>query len=269
MRYDRRRGIEADTPIAARLAAGQRILSLGIRFSRTPDIARMASGAGYDLIWIDLEHSGIAIDAASQIAATAHDLGLGAWVRVPEREYGAIGRLLDGGATGIIGPKIETEAEARLLADACRFPPAGQRSMLARLPQTGFVRDPVDRLVTEANRSVIVQALIESPRGIDHAEAIAAVEGIDVVAVGTNDLTAAMGCPGRVRDPAVMQACAHVAAAARRHGKIPIIGGVADDAHFLALLEMGFAPFVFAGIDTDLVADGLVQRAEHWRGTLA
>ncbi|WEK02318.1 MAG: aldolase/citrate lyase family protein [Candidatus Sphingomonas phytovorans] len=269
MRYDRERSIDLETPVMVRLAAGHRILSLGIRYSRTPDIARMASGAGYDLVWIDLEHSSISIDAASQIAATAHDIGLGAWVRVPEREYGVIGRLLDSGATGIIGPKIENDAEARLLAAACRFPPVGKRSMLARLPQTGFVRTPADEFVTTANRSITVQALIESPLGVENADAIAAVEGIDIVAVGTNDLTAEMGCPGKVRDPAVMQACERVAAAARKHGKVAIIGGVADDDHFLALLDMGFAPFIFAGIDTDVVAEGLTQRADSWRRKFA
>ncbi|CAM8672399.1 MULTISPECIES: HpcH/HpaI aldolase family protein [Sphingobium] len=269
MRYDRLRGMDLEMSVMPRLAAGQRILSLGIRFSRTPDIARMASGAGYDLVWIDLEHSSMSIDAAAQIAATAHDIGLGAWVRVPEREYGVIGRLLDSGGTGIIGPKIETEADARLLAGACRFPPLGQRSMLARLPQTGFVRTGADEFVATANNSVVVQALIESPRGIENADAIAAVLGIDIIGVGTNDLTAEMGCPGKVRNAAVMEACAHVASVARAHGKVAIIGGVADDDHFLELLEMGFSPFIFAGIDTDVVADGLVQRVDSWRGKFA
>src|SRR3546814_7294456 len=99
-----------------------------------------------------LEHSSLSIDTACQIAATAHDLGLAAWVRIPEREYGVIGRVLDSGATGIIAPKIETEAEARLLAAACRFPPVGQRSMIARIPQTGFVRSPVNEFVKAENQ---------------------------------------------------------------------------------------------------------------------
>ena len=129
-----------------RLRAGEPILSLGIRHARTPDIVRMASGAGYDAIWIDLEHSSMSIDCAAGIAATATDLGLAAWVRVPERDYGVIGRLLDGGATGIIAPRIETAAEARLVADACRFPPHGQRSQIALLPQSGFVRMPATDL---------------------------------------------------------------------------------------------------------------------------
>ncbi|MBJ7437469.1 MAG: hypothetical protein JHD35_00390 [Sphingopyxis sp.] len=266
MRYRQPSSVERPGRLIERLRAGEPLLSLGIRYSRTADIVRMASASGYDLVWIDLEHSSIAIDAAAQIAASAHDIGLGVWVRVPERDYGVIGRLLDGGATGIIGPKIETGDEAALLAAACRFPPHGQRSMIARLPQSGFARMPVEAFVEEANAGVVVQALIESSLGIANADAIAATPGVDILAVGTNDLTAEMGCPGRVKDPAVMEACAAVAAAAQRHGKVAIIGGVADAGHFMALQALGFAPFIFAGIDTDVMADGLAERAEAWRG---
>lgn len=268
MRYRQPNAVDRPRRLIDRLRAGEPLLSLGIRYSRTADIVRMASASGYDLVWIDLEHSSIAIDAASQIAASAHDIGLGAWVRVPERDHGVIGRLLDSGATGIIGPKIETGAEAALLAAACRFPPHGQRSMIARLPQSGFVRAPAEALVAEANAEIIVQALIESIKGIDNADAIAATPGIDILAVGTNDLTADMRCPGQVKDPAVMEACAAVAAAAKRHGKVAIIGGVADADHFIALQALGFAPFIFAAIDTDVIADGLAERADAWRAKL-
>src|SRR3546814_13355172 len=75
----------------------------------------MATGAGYDNIWIDLEHSSLSIDTACQLAATAHDLGLAAWVRIPERESAVIGGVLGRGAPGIIAPKLDTEAETRLL----------------------------------------------------------------------------------------------------------------------------------------------------------
>lgn len=268
MRYDPKRAGTVEPSIMERIARGDYILSLGVRFSRTPDIARMASGAGYDLLWIDLEHSSMSVDAACQIAATAHDLGLGAWVRTPERDYGVIGRLLDCGATGIIGPKIETAADAQLLADACRFPPAGQRSMIGRLPQTGFVRTPGADVVVSANSAVVVQALIESPLGVENADAIAAVGGIDILGVGSNDLTAEMGCLGEVKAPAVMDACRKVGAAARKHGKIAVVGGAADDEHFMALMEMGFARFIFAGIDTDLMGDSMSQRVAEWRRKL-
>lgn len=252
--------------VLADLRAGAAVLALGVRASRTGDIARMASGAGYQVIWIDLEHSAMAIDAAAQIAATATDLGMAAWVRVPERDYAVIGRLLDGGATGIVVPKIESAEEARLAAAACRFPPEGQRSAIARLPQTGFVKAPASDLVRKANDSIVLQIILELAKGVACADEIAAVDGVDLLAVGTNDLSADLGCPSDMRNPALLAACAAVAKAAANHGKLAVIGGVADAEQFAAFVSAGFAPLVFAAIDTDVLAAGLEQRAAEWRG---
>lgn len=254
--------------VLARLAAGDPVLGLGVRGARTGDIARMASASGYDVIWIDLEHSSMSVDIAAQIAATAHDVGLAAWVRVPEREYGVIGRLLDGGATGIIAPKIETAEEARLVADACRFPPKGQRSQIALLPQNGFARMPADQLNRRANDGVVLQILLESARGIANADAIAAVDGVDLLGIGMNDLTADLGCRGDYRNPAARAACEQVAAAAAAHGKVAIVGGIPDSDYFVELLGTGFAPLIFAGIDTDILAGGIAARAADWRARL-
>ena len=257
------------TPVLPRLAAGEAILSLGIRHARNGDIARMASSAGYDVVWIDLEHSSMSVDVAAQIAATAHDLGLAGWVRVPERDYGVIGRLLDGGATGIIAPKIETAAEARLVADACRFPPRGQRSQIATLPQFGFAKMPAPELTRRANDAVVLQILIESAVGIANADAIAAVDGVDIIGIGMNDLTADLDCPGEYDHPDVRAACERVAAAARAHGKVAIVGGIPDPGYVLELVGMGFAPLIFAGIDTDILMTGVSARADDWRARLA
>lgn len=264
MRYDPARGHDQARSILEQLRAGVAVLSLGVRAARTADIARMASGAGYDLLWIDLEHSTMSIDTAAGIAAAATDLGLGAWVRVPEREHGVIGRLLDGGATGIIAPRVETAEETARIARACRFPPRGERSALALLPQSGFVRMPAAELTRTSNEAVAVQILLESRRGIAQADAIAAIDGVDMLGVGMNDLTAEMGVPGDVGHPDVRAACATVAAAAARHGKLAVIGGVGGS-RFRELVEEGFAPLVFAGIDTDVIADGLRRRVADWR----
>ena len=101
-----------ENAVLQRLAQGEPLLSLGIRNARTAEIVRIAKTAGFGLVWIDLEHSSISIDCAVQIVASAADLGLEAWVRIPERDYGVIGRLLDGGATGIVAPRVETAEEA-------------------------------------------------------------------------------------------------------------------------------------------------------------
>src|SRR3546814_11339444 len=119
MRYDRARSVDFNRSMLECLAAGEKLLSLGVRCSRSPDIARMASGAGYDIIWIDLEHSRLSIDTACQVAATAHYLGLVAWVRIPDRDYGVIGRVLGSRTDGIKEPTIDTGAEVRRLAAAC------------------------------------------------------------------------------------------------------------------------------------------------------
>lgn len=248
-----------------RLAGGDPVYSLGVRHSRTADIARMASMASLDLVWVDLEHNSMSMDDAAQILGCAHDLGLGAWVRVCEGDHGAIGRLLDCGASGIIMPKVETAGQAERLAVCCRFPPAGGRSMIARLPQDGFAKLSAVDLIAAANARTVTQALIESPLGVRNANAIAAVEGIDMLAIGANDLSAELGRPGDTAHPEFLDSCRAVANAARRHGKVAVIGGVGDPSRFAGMLEMGFAPLIFVGIDTDIIADGLTQRTGQWR----
>src|SRR5882757_9196707 len=207
------------TGILGRLAAGKPALAVGIRHARTADVARMARGAGYDVIWVDLEHSSMSVDCAAQIAASATDLGLEAWVRVPERDYGVIGRLLDGGASGIIAPRVESAQEAQRVVEASRFPPRGQRSQIALLPQHGFRRFPAAELTRRADRATSVHILLETAAGIADAGAIAALDGVDILHVGLNDLSADLGHIGDVRHPDLLDACARVAGAAARHGK--------------------------------------------------
>lgn len=247
------------------LRAGMPVLSLGVRHARTPDIARMAVGAGYRCLWVDLEHSPMSVDAAAAIAATADDLGMAGWVRLPERDMGTIGRLLDGGATGIIAPKVETAAQARAVARACRFAPRGDRSQLALVPQRRFRRLPQADMTASVDAGVAVQILIESAAGVAAAAEIAAVAGVDMLAVGCNDLCADLGHPGDPGHPDVEQACLQVAAAAAAHGKLAVVGGLGDGERFDRMLAAGVAPLVFAGIDTDLLADALAARAGSWR----
>jgi len=108
---------------ASRAVPSSRRLACAVRALRT--IARIARATGHQAIWIDLEHSTIPIDTAASICAVAMDIGLASLVRVPEREYGVIGQLLDSGVLGIIAPRIESVEEAQDVVAACRFPPLG------------------------------------------------------------------------------------------------------------------------------------------------
>jgi 2-keto-3-deoxy-L-rhamnonate aldolase RhmA len=255
-----------ESMVLQKLARGEPLLSLGIRNARTPEIVRIAKTAGYGIVWIDLEHSSISIDCAVQICATAADLGLEAWVRVPEREYGVIGRLLDGGVTGIVAPRVETAEEAQQLVNAARFPPRGYRSQIAHLPQVGYRKLPAAELMAAADRATTIHILLESGKGIDNADAIAAIDGVDILHVGMNDLSVDLGHVGDLRHPDVIAACKRVIASARRHGKLAVAGGASDPALCMELLNAGAAPIIFAAIDTDVLAVGLNQRAQEWSG---
>jgi 2-keto-3-deoxy-L-rhamnonate aldolase RhmA len=249
-------------PFLDRLRGGDLTVMLGIRSSRTADVVRIAHSCGYHAIMVDLEHSTIPLDVAAQLCATAADLGLAPFARVPEREYGAIGRLLDCGAQGIVAPRIETVQRARDVAGACRFPPRGQRSQLAMVPQRGMRPVPAAELNPALDAATIVQILLETPAGIANADAIAELDGVDMLAIGTNDLTAEFGVPGRHDDPRVRDAVATAAEACRRHGKLLMVGGVADLAVMDGFLALGACPLLLAGTDTDLLYAAAAARAE-------
>jgi 2-keto-3-deoxy-L-rhamnonate aldolase RhmA len=154
-----------------RLRGTDPILMLAIRSGRTTDVVRIAKATRHHAVMVDLEHSTMPLDVAASLCATAADLGLFPFARVPEREYGAIGRLLDGGAQGIIAPHVETAAEAAAVARACRFAPRGQRSQLATVPQFGLRPTPAATLNPALDEAVIAAILIadlEDTFVIDH-----------------------------------------------------------------------------------------------------
>jgi 2-keto-3-deoxy-L-rhamnonate aldolase RhmA len=239
--------------VVERLTQGIPVAALGVRGSRTAEIARIARSSGHHAIWVDLEHSTMPIDTAALICAAALDLGLAPFARIPEREYGVIGRLLDGGVLGIIAPRIESAEAAQDIVAACRFPPFGHRSAIATLAHLDFQKMPMAQFNQTLNQATVVKILLESPRGIENAEAIAAVPGVDIVGIGTNDLTAEMGVEGQYRHPDVRKAHETAISACRRAQKPLAIGGIGDLAYAAELIRLGAAPFMFTGIDTDLL----------------
>ncbi len=252
-----------------RLTNGHPVAAFGVRGARTPEIARLAKASGHEVIWVDLEHSPMPIDVAGQICACALDIGIMPLVRVPEREYGVIGRLLDAGAMGIIAPRVETAEQAADIVAACRFPPHGHRSAIGTLPLVQYRRMPADALYRTADQATLVKVLVESPLGIRNLAEIAAVPGVGLVGIGTNDLSAELGVPGDFRDPAVRAAHESALAACRAAGKPLAIGGVSDAAYSAELVRMGAAPLLMTAIDTDLLLAAAQARVAQAFATLS
>jgi len=250
----------ATNPILERLKQGVPVTVLGIRMARTAEVARLARASGHHAIWVDLEHSSMSVDVAVQICATALDVELVPLVRVPEREYGVIGRLLDGGAMGVIAPRIETAEQAFEVAAACRFPPLGHRSAISTLPLLQYRRLPAADVYGIANRTTLVEVLIESPLGIENIETIANVPGVDLVGIGANDLSAELGVPGDHRHTSMQRAFDSALAACLKAGKPLAIGGVADTSLVGELIGRGAAPLLMTGVDMDLLLEIAQER---------
>ena len=246
-----------------RLRSGELTLMMLIRSARTTEIMRIAKATGHHAVMVDLEHSAIDVGLAGEMCATAFDLGLTPFVRIPERDYGIIGRLLDSGASGIVAPRIETVEEAATICRACRFPPAGQRSQLSMVPQYGMRPMAAIELNPLLDTSTTVQVLIETPTGVEAADAIAALPGIDMLSIGANDLCAELGIAGQFSDPSLRKHIARVAEACKHHSKLCMLGGISNLDIVKDLMPLGIAPLFLTGTDTDMLYSAAEQRSRR------
>ena len=250
-----------------RLAQGGLAIGMGVRAVRGIEIARLMKTAGYDFLFIDLEHGSMSVDTASMISVAALDAGICPLVRVPHDELPLAARCLDGGALGIVRPHVDSVEEARAMVDAFRFPPIGHRSIGGAYPQFGFGPAPVGEVVSQLNEQTLLVAMIETPRAVEQAEAIAAVPGIDVLLMGTNDLCLEWGIPGQLEHDKVVGAMDTVVAACRKHGKWPGLGGVYGRELMQRYIGRGMR-FVLAGNDISLLLNAAQEQAAFARGCL-
>ncbi len=251
-------------PARERLTKGELAIGIGLRQARTVDIAPAMVQAGYDWLFIDLEHNSMTLDMAVQISVTANAAGISPIVRVPYGQYDMATRALDGGAFGIVIPHVDTAEEARVVADRLRYPPVGHRSAAGAMPQLGFAAVPPGEATKLVNDNLLVVVMLETPTAIDNADAIAAVPGIDVLLIGTNDLTMEMGLPGQVMHPDVAKAYEKAAAACKKHGKWLGMGGVYTEEGLTKYVGLG-ARMILGGNDLPLLVQAASQRSQFLR----
>ena len=232
-----------------RLARGEVALCMATRLARTAEIAMIADACGFDALFIDMEHCTIALDAAAQICVAALPVGVTPLVRIAGHDFDDATRLLDAGALGIVCPNVSTPAEAQAFARACRFPPLGERSVGGAGPLQGYRATPLAEVNKQDNAATLCIAMLETPEGIANADAIAAVPGIDVLLIGSNDLCTALGIAGELKHPKLRAAYEATAKACQVHNKTLGVGGIrADVAHVAELVALG-ARFVIAASD--------------------
>jgi 2-keto-3-deoxy-L-rhamnonate aldolase RhmA len=251
-------------PARDKLAKGELSLGVGIRQARTGDVAKAMKTGTMDWMFIDLEHGAMSLDSATQIAVGGLDAGITPIVRVPKGEYSMATRALDGGALGIVMPHVDDADEAREIVSHLKYPPIGHRSAYGALPQFDFnVTDPA-KAIEILNRITLTVVMLESPEAIERADEIAAVEGVDVLLIGTNDLTTEMGIPGQMEDDRVVAAYEKVLAACAKHGKWPGMGGVYAPSAMARYIGMGMK-MILSGNDINFMIAGARERAQTLR----
>ncbi|CAH1688037.1 2-dehydro-3-deoxyglucarate aldolase [Hyphomicrobiales bacterium] len=223
-----------------------------------PALIELATTVGPDAIVIDAQHGLWDRRSLEQaVAATGGKVPL--LVRTMDSTKGAISSALDAGAAGVIAPLIETPEEARRVVEAARFPPHGARSGGGVRPLAGDFA----AYYAAANTHTLVGVMIETTAGVANADAIAAVEGVDLVLIGTGDLAISLGT-FPAAGPRHEEACNAVLAACRKAG---VACGIFTP-HAEAAVKraaQGYNMTVVAN-DIDVVSRGFASAQSAFRG---
>jgi 2-keto-3-deoxy-L-rhamnonate aldolase RhmA len=234
-----------DTAISRAIAERRAAVGCMLFEFDTPRVMRLLAAAGVDFALFDLEHTAWDAESLRRTLAAGRDTGIHTVTRVVRAQYALVATALDAGSRGVMAPMVESADEARLLVESARYPPLGRRGFgvimsdeLAGGPAAAAKR---------ANRDTFVIAQIESEAGVEHADEILAVPGIDAAWVGQFDLSLSLGCPGEFDHPRYVEAVDHLLATCRRRGT-PLGQLVASIDAGAAAAAQGFQLLAFADV---------------------
>ncbi len=204
-------------PVKAKLKSGQPVIGITINVNNV-EVAAHAAALGFDFLWLEMEHSPISLETVRNIVLATRGLPAVPFVRPPVNELWSARRVLDTGALGVIFPFTSTPDLARQAAAACRYPPAGLRGSGADL--AAFRWPAPEGYYDFADENVLVVAVVEDATALSHIEEIAATPGIDVLFIGTSDLSFSLGLRGKQNHPRLEEAISKIAGAGKKFGKV-------------------------------------------------
>jgi 4-hydroxy-2-oxoheptanedioate aldolase len=234
-----------------KLEQGHLSLGVGVRTTRSVEVAKMMATAGFDWLFLDMEHGTMSLDACAQISAAALDAGIAPIARVPNGQYSIATRALDNGALGIVMPHVDTAAEAREVVEKLKYPPIGHRSVGGWGPHYQLQKLSTGEAVKALN-----------------AANLTVVMGVDVLLIGSNDLCAEMGISGDFGNDRLADAYGKMIVACGKAGKFPGMAGIYNETIMPRYIEMG-ARFILSGQDAAFMMAGAQSRTGFLRKTLA
>jgi 2-keto-3-deoxy-L-rhamnonate aldolase RhmA len=250
----------SDKSFRARASAGEPLLGTFLTWP-VQGIPEVLALANFDFIVIDAEHGFFTIESIETMVRACDVAKLPAVVRVPSLPAAEVGRSLDAGAAGILYPRGESAAMIQQGVEAAKYAPAGKRG-LGGVRANRYGTMLFEEFIRDANESTAVIAQIETRGALDELGAIASLAGVDVLYVGPNDLTFALGIPGKYSDPTYQRELARIASTAKSAGKAAGIMLARAD-QIPALVELGYSFFTMS--DRTLI----LESARSWRTALA
>jgi 2-dehydro-3-deoxyglucarate aldolase/4-hydroxy-2-oxoheptanedioate aldolase len=249
-------------PVKDKVARGEVPLGTMVFEFSSSGLARLAAWAGAEFVIFDQEHTGWGTDTIRGLIATARGSDIVPFVRVPAAQYHLLARPLDVGAMGVMVPMVESEEQARLMVWSTKYPPVGRRGV-GILHKDELEEGPLSGTLERLNREIMLIAQIETASGLENAEAIAGVDGIDCLWIGHFDLTASLGIPGQFEHEAFQGAVDRLLEICRSHGKpLGILATSVEEAR--AWLERGFGIVAYGG-DLWLYAESLKAGLDELR----
>lgn len=238
-------------PVLATLREGNPVVGMTVS-AACVETAAQAAQLGFDFLWIEMEHSPITLETLRNMVLAMRGLPAIPFARVPIVDKWTAKRVLDMGVLGVVFPFTSTPELAQTAADACHYPPLGKRGHGSGLAMFRWQTD--EPYPDFADRNVCVVTMIEEYSAIEKIDEIASTPGVDVLFIGTSDLSFSMGLRGKQNDPELQKAIDKVAAAAKKHGKFA--GRPAFDvAAIPSMIEQGFQ-FFQAPSEVKFMSDG-------------
>ncbi|WP_423068229.1 HpcH/HpaI aldolase family protein [Devosia sp. CN2-171] len=235
----------------------ERVPQLGYWLSLNSLLAtEVAAGSGFEWVLLDMEHSTLSVETIEQHLLAAHHGGDAEFiVRVPSVDAVIVKRLLDAGVRNFMFPYVQTVEEARLAVAATRYPPAGIRGYSGNNRANRFGTDT--SYPTSAHEQFAVILQVETPQALANIPAYGAIDGVDAIFIGPNDLAASIGLVGQQGHPDVRKLVLESGEAILATGKA---AGMLDFNPSTAkpLLEAGFG-FIAVGSDLSTVSSGTRQ----------
>jgi len=241
-------------PVKAKLRKGESVIGMVITVNSV-EVAAQAANMGFDFIWMEMEHSPISLETVRNVVLATRGLPAVPFARPPVNELWTAKRLLDAGVLGVVFPFTSTPELARRAAAACHYPPAGLRGSGADLAQ--FRWPAPEGYYDFADKNVLVVVVVEDTTALAHIDEIAATPGIDVLFIGTSDLSFSLGLRGNQDHPKLDTAIAKIAAAGKKHGKF--LGRPALTVASIKKFQKQGFQFFHSATDTEFMARGAAQ----------